>query len=189
MRRFLLIVVLASLLLLVILVGLGFYLSPQDQLKQVEAIVVVSGGDTKRRTEEGIKLWREAWAPRLIFAGAAKEGVSNAQVMKRLALAAGVPEEAILIEEQSQNTTENARLVALLLRRERISSIILITSPYHQRRAYTAFRRELGKNFLILNHSALDEEWRKRNWWRDKEAFYLTVAEIGKIITSGLIKE
>jgi len=173
---------------LAVLVGLGFYLSPQDPLKKVDAIVVVSGGDTKKRTEEGIKLFKAGYAPYLIFSGAAREGISNALVMKHLAEAGGVPTEVILIEEKSRDTLENAALTAPIIREKDFRSIILITSPYHQRRAYLAFREELGEDFLILNHSAIDEGWRKKNWWQNEETLYLTLAELQKILFYGLIK-
>jgi len=178
-------IVLGGLLLaggiLAILLGLGFYLSPQNSLQKVDAIVVISGGDTKRRTEEGIKLFREGWASILIFSGAAREGVSNASVMKKIAEENGVPSENIIIEENSSSTVENAQFTQPLLLERNFQSIILVTSPYHQRRAYLAFREALGKEFVIINHSALDTEWRKKNWWLSPEMIYLTLAELQKI--------
>ena len=61
--------------------------------------------------------------------------------MQALALALGVPPEAIIVENQSTSTAENAREVARLLRREAIPSILLVTSPLHMRRAKLCFER------------------------------------------------
>jgi uncharacterized SAM-binding protein YcdF (DUF218 family) len=170
-----------------VLAGVGFYLSPQDALKKTDAIVVISGGDTNKRTEEGIRLWREGWGKFLIFSGAAKEGISNAAVMKKIATTAGVPADKIFLEEKAQNTLENANFTAPILTQQGFKSIILVTSPYHQRRAYLAFRQVLGQDFIILNHSAIDTNWRKRNWWLSGDMFYLTLAELQKIVLTGLL--
>jgi uncharacterized SAM-binding protein YcdF (DUF218 family) len=161
--------------------AISIYLSPQDALIKADAIVVVSGGDTDARISEGVKLYMQEWAPKLIFSGAAAEGdVSNALAMKRIAVSAGVNTEDIIIEEDSKTTVENADFTADLILKNEFQSIILVTSPYHQRRAYMLFRKNLGDEFVIINHSAVDETWRKRNWWENANARFLTLGEIMK---------
>jgi uncharacterized SAM-binding protein YcdF (DUF218 family) len=160
---------------------IAVYLSPQDSLEKADLIVVVSGGDTDARIAEGVKLYLQGWSPKIIFSGAAAEGdVSNALAMKRIAVNQGVPEEDILIEEKSKTTTENADYTSEIIQENGFHSIILVTSPYHQRRAYTHFRNALGDEFIIINHSAVDETWRKKNWWENTNARFLTFAEIMK---------
>lgn len=160
---------------------IALYLSPQDSLEKTDAIAVVSGGDTDARISEGVKLYLQKWAPKIIFSGAAAEGdVSNALAMQRIAVSKGVPAEDILIEENSKTTTENADFSAKIIQEKGMKSIILVTSPYHQRRAYTLFRQALGKDFVILNHSAVDTTWSKKSWWDNANARFLTLAEIMK---------
>lgn len=160
---------------------IAVYLSPQSQLSKADAIVVVSGGDTDARISEGVKLYLQKWAPKLVFSGAAAEGdVSNALAMKRIAISKGVPAGDILIEENSKTTVENADFTAKIIRDNGFKSIILVTSPYHQRRAYTQFRFALGKDFIILNHSAVDNTWAKKSWWENANARFLTLGEIMK---------
>lgn len=160
---------------------IAVYLSPQDSLTKADAIVVVSGGDTDARISEGVKLYLQKWAPKIIFSGAAAEGdVSNALAMQRIAVLKGVPVEDILIEEKSKTTTENADFTAKIIQDNGYKSIILVTSPYHQRRAYTQFRQSLGKDFVILNHSAIDNTWAKKSWWENANARFLTLGEIMK---------
>lgn len=160
---------------------IAVYLSPQSPLAKADAIVVVSGGDTDARISEGVKLYLQKWAPKLVFSGAAAEGdVSNALAMKRIAVTKGVPAGDILIEENSKTTVENADFTAKIIRDNDYKSIILVTSPYHQRRAYTQFREFLGKDFIILNHSAIDSTWAKKSWWENANARFLTLGEIMK---------
>lgn len=161
----------------------GFYLSPQNTLKPVDAIVVVSGGETNLRVEEGVRLFQQEFAPLIIMSGAARdEGVSNALAMKQMAIAGGVPEASILIEEESQNTLQNAQYVQDIVNDNQIHSIILVTSPYHQRRAYISFREFLGDDIEIINHSAADSAWRKNGWWSASWSRYLTFSELQKIV-------
>jgi uncharacterized SAM-binding protein YcdF (DUF218 family) len=163
--------------------GIGYFLSPQDQLTKVDAIVAISGGETGARTAEAVQLYQDGWAPRIIFSGAALDpsGPSNARAMAKIAEAAGVPAAAILLDETSINTRGNAANVAALIRANGYRSIILVTSPYHQRRANIAFQRELGGAVAILNHSSVDHNWRRSHWWATPYSQNLTYAELQKV--------
>lgn len=161
--------------------AIGWYLSPQDTLEKSDAIVVVSGGDTNARIEKGVNLYRDNWAPKILFSGAAASGdVSNAEAMRNIAIKMGVPESDILIEEKSQTTAENATFSADIIKEEGFKKIILVTSPYHQRRTYDLFQKELP-DVKIINQSALDENWRKKGWWQNNVARFLTLGELSKI--------
>jgi uncharacterized SAM-binding protein YcdF (DUF218 family) len=175
-------------IIIIIIVALplliGWYLSPQDTLEKTDAIVVVSGGDSNSRIEKGVQLWKEGWAGTLIFSGAAAEGdVSNAKAMKRIAVKMGVPEEDILIEEKSETTAENAQFSAVIVTEKGYKSIILVTSPYHQRRTYELFKKSLP-DVKIVNQSASDEEWRKKGWWESNVGRFLTIGELGKLFVN-----
>jgi uncharacterized SAM-binding protein YcdF (DUF218 family) len=161
--------------------AIGWYLSPQDPLEKVDAIVVVSGGDNDLRIAKGVKLYKEGWAPILVFSGAAASGdVSNAKAMARIAVSKGVPEDSIIIEEKSKTTAENATFTSDLLKQKGYESFILVTSPYHQRRTYELFKKE-NELAKILNQSALDENWRKKGWWESNVGRFLTVGELSKM--------
>jgi uncharacterized SAM-binding protein YcdF (DUF218 family) len=164
--------------------GLGFWLSPQDSLAKSDAIVAISGGETTSRAEEAVRLYKEGWAPLIIFSGAALDptGPSNAQAMKTLAIAQGVPADAIIIDEVSTTTTENADAVAKLTSDRQLHQIILVTSPYHQRRASVTFERALGKGVAILNHSTTDQAWRRAHWWATDYSRQLTISELQKTL-------
>jgi uncharacterized SAM-binding protein YcdF (DUF218 family) len=178
-------ILIAIVIVIFIPYAIALYLSPQDELQKVDAIVVISGGDTDARISEGVKLYEQDWAPKIIFSGAAASGdVSNALAMSRIAIKSGVPADAILLEEKSKTTEENAQFTEQIIKDNNIRSIILVTSPYHQRRAYDAFRSALGKDFKILNHSARDQNWSKRSWWDNNVARFLTFSELSKLFVN-----
>jgi uncharacterized SAM-binding protein YcdF (DUF218 family) len=164
--------------------GLPYYLAPQSKLTKAEAIVAVSGGETASRALGAVKLYDEGYAPIIIFSGAAQDptSVSNAAAMKNIAVKAGVPASAILVEEDSVDTYENAQNTARIIKNQNINSIILVTSPYHQRRASIEFKRALGKDFKVINHSTSDENWRRSAWWKNTYSLNLTLSEFQKIV-------
>ncbi len=163
--------------------GIGYYLSPQSELTKVDAIVAISGGETDARTAEAVKLYKDGWGANIIFSGAALDPTSpsNAQAMATAAIAAGVPKSAIELDEAATNTRGNAAGSGEIIRRNNYHSIILVTSPYHQRRANIAFRHVLGKTFTIVNHSSIDDSWRRSHWWATAESRSLTASELQKV--------
>lgn len=161
---------------------LGSFLSPQDKLEHTDVIVAVSGGDTKARTEKAIELYKEGYAPYLLFSGAARSGeVSNALSMKNYAIKSGIPSSAIFIEEKSNSTYENAKYSHKIIKENDWKSIILVTSPYHQRRAYMNFRFVLGSDFKIINQSAGDS-WSAGSWYATKRSISITFEELSRVV-------
>jgi uncharacterized SAM-binding protein YcdF (DUF218 family) len=53
---------------------------------------------------------------------------------------AGVPANVIEMETQSRTTRENAQFTIKLLREQKLSRVILVTSWYHSRRALACFQ-------------------------------------------------
>src|SRR6185503_1052033 len=132
MRRFLLGFLIGASSVVGLLVGVGHWLEVTDPLAKADAIVAISG-DTGARADTAIELWKQGYAPLLIFSGGSSDpqSVASAELMKRTAVAAGVPANAILVEGQSATTEENAQRVAELMRSNALRSAILVTSPYH----------------------------------------------------------
>lgn len=169
--------------------SLGSFLTPQDKLEKSDVIVVISGGDTTERTAEGVKLFKDGYAPFILFSGAARSGdVSNAKTMQRYAVRQGVPQGKIIIEEESTSTYENALFTKPILEKNNFKKIILVTSSYHQRRAYMNFTYVLGKDYKILNHSSRDDTWRESEWWQHKESINITLEEFSRIVYLAVTK-
>jgi uncharacterized SAM-binding protein YcdF (DUF218 family) len=165
------------------LVAVGHWLDVSDPLTKADAIVAISG-DTGARTQSAIALWKEGYAPVLIFSGGSSdpESVPSAELMKRTAVAAGVPASAIVVEGTSATTEENAQHVADLMRSRGIRSAILVTSPYHQRRAAILFEREFAPSSMALhNRPVEDPNWDASFWWTHEGSRRLTLVELAKL--------
>ena len=162
---------------------IGSWLAVEDPLEKVDAIVAISG-DTGARADTAITLWKAGWAPIIVFSGAAIDpgSVSSAEIMRREALRQGVPETAVLVEGASTTTEENAAEVAKLMAGRKLRSAILVTSPYHQRRAAFEFHRAFDPRGLVFrNHPASDPEWNAFLWWRQEPVRSRTLLELVKL--------
>jgi len=182
-KRFLQGVVVGAAAVLVGLLGIGHWLEVTDPLVKADAIVAISG-DTGARVDTAIALWKQGYAPVLILSGGSSdpESVPSAELMKRTAVAAGVPANAIVVEGTSATTEENAQHVADLMRSRGIHSAILVTSPYHQRRAALLFEREFARASLSFrNHPAEDPDWDASFWWTSEPSRSRTLIELAKL--------
>jgi len=180
----------------VVIIGLGAYLAPDglshckaqptdsQDCQSVDAIVAISGGDTPARTAQAIALYKNGWAKLLVFSGAAadKAGPSNAEAMKRQAEAEGIEPDAIIIEETSETTKQNAANATNLFANRGIHSVILVTSAYHQRRAGLEFGERAGSAIKIINHPVTSDNQWSPWWWLTPGGWWLAISEVFKII-------
>jgi uncharacterized SAM-binding protein YcdF (DUF218 family) len=165
------------------LAAVGRALAVEDPLEKADAIVAISG-DTGARVNTAITLWKQGYAPLIVFSGAAidPDSVSSAEIMRREALRQGVPESATLIEPASTTTEGNASEVAKLMVQRKLRSAILVTSPYHQRRAALLFTRSFEPSDLVLrNYPARDPEWDADLWWLREPLRSRTLVELAKL--------
>ena len=167
-----------------VLVAPGFLLEgPLEPLQQSDVIIVVSGDEALARYRDGVRLLRAGWAPRILFSGAAWDGThSNADVMRTMAIAEGVPADAILVDPLADDTYGNAVNTREILVQRGLTSAVLVTSPYHLNRAVLTFRGVYeGTGIRVIGRSAPDGEWRKTNWWMHPQTRWLTMRELEKL--------
>ncbi len=198
MLKFLSFIIGICLLVIGVIWSIQTYLSPDDlsscaepdplsaKCAPADAIVAISGGDTAARTQEAIDLYEAGWAPIIVFSGAAldEDSPSNAAVMRKQALAAGVPDSAIIIEEDAMDTAQNAIKTARIL--TDANRIILVTSPYHQRRAYIEFKAVFGDDVTILNHPTINDRQWTSAWFLTPNGWWLALSEMVKSVVTSL---
>ncbi|RKH24280.1 YdcF family protein [Corallococcus praedator] len=134
----------------------------------------VPSGALVARVEQAAALYHRGVAPWLLLSGGV--GVhppSEARVMLELAVAAGVPASACVLEEQSHSTDDNARFSVRVLRERGARRVVVVSDPYHLLRARQCFRREGWE----VATSPAPIAGRMRAWdrcyWTVREAFAL----------------
>lgn len=184
MKKFLAFVVVFCTLIGAYAVLISLYLPVHDPLKKADAIIVVSGGDTRGRTMHGIDLYEQGWAPTLIFSGAAADpkSASNAKVMMATAASRGVSTSDILLDEVSRDTKENAASTKSIA--GNYKTIILVTSDYHQRRVSSEFKKEYGDSTTFINSPAKDKNWGRKTWFLTPYGWWISVTEPIKLVFS-----
>jgi len=100
-----------------------------------------AGGGYQERVKQAVELYHQGRAPAIIFSSGYTFAFQEAEVMRQLAVAHGVPPSAIVLETEAKNTFENVAFVARIVRRSQWQTILLVSSPYHMRRAMWTFRR------------------------------------------------
>ena len=119
-------------------------LAPRQAIVVLGARVLPDGTPSEAlvaRVQHAVALHRAGAGAKLVFSGAGPGAVSEAEVARQLAIAAGVAPEACLLEPESHSTFDNARRTVELLRRERLSDVWLVTDDFHALRAVAHFRR------------------------------------------------
>jgi uncharacterized SAM-binding protein YcdF (DUF218 family)/glycosyltransferase involved in cell wall biosynthesis len=122
-----------------------------DPPRQADAIVVFAGGvgesgsaggGYQERVRHAVDLYQAGYAPRLIFSSGFVFAFREADVMRDLALSLGVPAQAVVLEKQASSTFENVVFVRDILRDDTSHVILLVSSPYHMRRATLTWRKQ-----------------------------------------------
>jgi len=163
----------------------GLPLVVQDSAASADAIVVLVGDHVLERIHRAAQLYRDGYAPRVVISGGAivrdgDEPMSEAQMMRRYIVRLGVPEEALLLEQTSQTTVQNALFTQPILQHNNIHSILLVTSPYHSRRARRIFRDALGEGITITAQPAVDPSFCALCWLAESDQRPMVVSEYCK---------
>jgi uncharacterized SAM-binding protein YcdF (DUF218 family) len=99
------------------------------------------------RIQEGMRLYHAGKAPLIVLSGGDSplntriRPLHEADYMRSLAEQWGAPDSAILVEDASINTRENALFTRKLLAARGIDHVILVTSAIHMPRAAATFRK------------------------------------------------
>ncbi|HYQ47655.1 MAG TPA: YdcF family protein, partial [Thermodesulfovibrionales bacterium] len=156
----------------------------KDEMKPAEAIVILAGEETER-VEYGVKLFKNGWARKdliIMAGGPVVWKYTWAGLMRDHAESLGVPAKHILLEDRSRSTEEDALYTKELLQKKRISSIILVTSPYHSRRASIIFERVLGRDVTIISAPAENSWFSLHEWWKRRRDRAMVLNEFSKYL-------
>ncbi|MGE5090730.1 MAG: YdcF family protein [Bacillota bacterium] len=125
--------------------------SQQDQRRAADAIVVLGAAQyngrpspvLKARLDHAAELYRDKLAPRIIVTGGVGRGdtMSEAAVSRRYLLWRGVRDTAIVVQPQGRSTYTSMTVVAQWLQLRRLSSVILVSDPFHMCRLRLEARR------------------------------------------------
>ena len=148
-----------------------------------DALIAI-GGDGPERVATAMRLLREGYGQWLIVSGGPYAfGLNSGLIMRDQALRAGLPAERLLVDDRAESTVDNARGSAGLMEGRGLASALLLTSPYHTRRAAMIFAREFRSKRLNVRVLAVDDgHFRVDRWWTREFERRLVVREYGKLV-------
>lgn len=154
-------------------------LKVQASPRPADAIVVFAGGVGEsgqadqghaERVGRAVELFRQGWSGKLVFSSGYVYRYEEPFVMKALAIQLGIPPQQIFLETQARNTYENVRNSHEMIRLHGWDKILLVSSPYHMRRALWVWKK-VGPETTVIPTPVLESEFyhaggqiRLRHW-------------------------
>lgn len=125
--------------------------STLDQARPVESIVVLGAAQydghpspvLRARLDHAVELWDRHMARVVILTGGTGPGdtTSEAAVGRGYVRKHGIPEDAILLENEGRTTRESMLAVAGMLNGRGLKTVILVSDPFHMLRLWILSRR------------------------------------------------
>ncbi len=163
--------------------------------------IAVLAGDTPSRLMEGIELYLRDVGAQMVITQEPEPRVapifrrlgitlpSDPQFIKNTAVRLGVsPEEIFFIDEPVTSTYQEAEAVKRYMKKNGKKSVVLVTSPYHTRRALYIFRRVLGPEGIdVFVRPTKYDGFDPDKWWMDRRQARNTVFEFQKLVLYYLV--
>jgi len=151
LRRILTIIVVTVFALWAVSAAAVLVWSSRDEARLAQAIVVLGAAQyagkpspvLRARLDHALELWNRHLASLLILTGGTGAGdtTSEAAVGRNYARKHGVPDSAILVENEGRTTSESMRAVAAMLEVRGLQSALLVSDPFHMLRLRILARR------------------------------------------------
>ena len=137
----------AALLVLALwLVSVGAVLTwaVEDDARKADAIIVMGAAQyrgrpspaLRARLDHALALWQRGLAPRMVLTGGTGDGdtASEAAVSRTYVLGLGVPDTAILLENEGRTSSQSLKGAIELLRARRLGTAVIVSDPFHMLR-------------------------------------------------------
>ena len=166
----------------------GFVAAPTwlvvDETPRSADIGVVLGGGGGSRLRKGLALYDASMVDRLLLVDDRKSAWRD--MLARQCPDCMVGAKRVVILEGSTSTTTDAALVAEYCSSQPVERLLVITDPYHTRRAALAFSSRFagtGVNVSVVSSGDYNGLLRPDDeWWRDNRTLRVVWFEVSKII-------
>ena len=171
----LIILLLAVLAYYYLLPGVASFLVFKTNLQHADVIIVL-GGDSER-LPYGVKLYKSNYSDKIIATG------DDAEYLRQYALKLGIAPKDFILEDKATTTYENALFSRDIMLQDNFTSAIVVSSPYHMRRAAWLFDRAFKNDNITLLFSPVDNSWFKPDkWWTNKREIHTVIDEYAKFM-------
>lgn len=164
------------------------YLAEEDGPEPSDYIYVF-GAKTPLRIEKAIELYKKGFAPKIIVSGRGpfyreEDASTEAERYAELALKAGIPREAVIIEKESITIPDNVRRTLNMMDAQEMpyASFIIVNSPYVQRRGWCVWKKHTSDNVVIYRvNSETGEKFAPDAWYKNEDGLRVVLGEFIKL--------
>lgn len=149
-------------------------------------IILVPGGSNFQQMERAAELYHKGLAPYILPSGGYNPKINEIEwnYLRRIGLELGVPEEAILREDQAKNTFDNARnsLEVIKSMKLNVKNVIMVCKAHHSRRALMTYQTVFPLDIKFMISTIIDNRGiDKDNWFLEEEKIKIVMNELEKI--------
>lgn len=167
------------------------YLSEEDA-PTLSDLIFVFGAKTPLRAQKAAELYQQGLAPQVLISGGAPiyargNEEPEAAHYRDILLEHGVPESAITLETLSVTMADNVRRSLSQFEDQgyRPRSIILVNSPYSQRRGWAHFNKHLPDGVTLCRvNCGTNTELSRDNWFKQESSLRIVLNEFVKMRAS-----
>lgn len=141
-----------------------------DLIQKSDAIILLEGDGLNRYTK-AVELYKHGFSERIVFTGNITNYTYGSFPLSEIyphIVDSGVSPEAIIYENKSLNTREQAIEIVRIAKNNGWTKLILVASHYHQYRAYLTFLKEIlntKSNIVLYNAPAKNLKWFEESGW------------------------
>ena len=178
-------VAIAAPLVLVVLAALGFVWfashlprqapAPAAAAAAADGIVVLTGG--RDRIDAGLTLLNDGRGAKLFISGA-NEGASS-RTIQSLRERSAKYDCCIEVGFDAIDTAGNATETAAWVKRESVTSLLVVTASYHMPRGLVELRRAMP-DVVLVPHPVFPESVRIETWWKSPGTARIIASEAAK---------
>lgn len=174
----------------------------EDTGEHADCIIVLGSIKAAQyRVPVAVEAYKAGRAGKLVLCGGKLRefptgNYSEAEHMRQAALALGVREEDIILENSSQHTVENIRFALAELQQafklDNLHRVLLVTTTYHMRRSLAIARHLFPEHIAVIPCPANDNNTRRDNWMHTPVGIKRAKDEAMKIVsyvTCGIIPD
>lgn len=156
-----------------------------------DAIVVFAGGvgesgqagrGYEERVVHAAHLYQAGYARHLVFSSGFMYTLKEPLLMHALAVSLGIPDDAITLETQAHSTYANVNNVNKILAERGWRQVLLVSSPYHMRRALWTWRK-LAPEIKVIPTPVPNSRFYAHRWGANLEQIRAILYEYAALVT------
>lgn len=163
------------------------YLCLHQQVDKADCILTLGSHDI-RVAHRAADLYAQGLAPYVVFSGGFGRLTgdflkSEAEMFADEAVKNGLPKDKMIIENKSTNTGENIKFSLSLLKENKLNpqTLILVTKPYMERRAYATFKKIFPEKKVVATSPLIDFDHYPYNGFTKNDIICLMLGDLQRI--------